>query len=74
PAETDLAFALVPYHAARQEAGTTEAQVELVDAHLRDRRWGVCTECGMARAERDEVPGLLDLHRTIVHGAAVSSR
>lgn len=73
PAETDLAFALVPYHPERQEAGTTEAQVRLIDSHLPDRRWGVCTECGMARAEREEIPGLLDLHRTIVDGAAVSA-
>lgn len=73
PAETDLAFALVPYHAERQDEGTTDAQVELVDRHLHGRRWGVCTECGMARAEREEIPGLLDLHRTIVEGAAVST-
>ena len=64
--ETELYFALVPYHAAEQEPGTTEAQVELVDAQLAGREWGICTECGMARAERDEIPGLLDLHREIV--------
>ena len=74
PAETDLAFALVPYHPERQEGGTTEAQVDLIDGHLGDRRWGVCTECGMARADREEIPGLLDLHRTIVEGASVSAR
>jgi hypothetical protein len=28
--------------------------------------WGICTECGMGRAVRDEIPGLLDLHRQIV--------
>ena len=74
PGGTDLAFALVPYHPERQEAGTTDAQIDLIDGHLGSRRWGVCTECGMARAGREEIPGLLDLHRTIVQGAAVSAR
>ena len=71
PSETELAFALVPYHPERQEPGTTEDQVRLVDARLGGRPWGVCTECGMARAERDEVPGLLDTHREIVEVAGV---
>jgi len=26
----------------------------------------VCTECGMGRAGREEIPALLDLHRQIV--------
>ena len=30
------------------------------------RAWGICTECGMGRAGRGEIPGLLDLHRDIV--------
>ena len=30
------------------------------------RAWGICTECGMGRASRGEIPGLLDLHREIV--------
>jgi hypothetical protein len=71
PAETELYFALVPYHPDEQETGTTEAQVALVDRNLPPgREWGICTECGMARAERDEVPMLLDLHREILaaHG------
>jgi hypothetical protein len=73
PPETGVAFALVPYHPGRQAEGTTDAQVEQIDRQLGDRPWGVCTECGMARAEREEVPRLLDLHRTIVEGAPVSS-
>jgi hypothetical protein len=36
--------------------------VRLVDENLGDRPWGICTECGMARAEREEIPTLLDLH------------
>jgi len=27
---------------------------------------GVCTECGMGRATREEIPELLDLHRQII--------
>jgi len=36
--------------------------------------WGICTECGMARAEREEIPQLLDLHRAILerHGAGAA--
>jgi len=64
--ETSLAFALVPYHPDAQPAGTTEAQVRHIDEHLGVTPWGVCTECGMARAEREEIPQLLDLHRAIV--------
>jgi hypothetical protein len=67
--ETELYFALVPYHPDEQEPGTTEAQVRLVDEQLGDREWGICTECGMARAEREEIPRLLDLHREIVASA-----
>jgi hypothetical protein len=68
---TELNFALVPYHPADQAPGTTGAQVRLIDAALAaspggSRAWGVCTECGMGRAGRDEIPGLLDLHRKIV--------
>ena len=68
---TDLAFALVPYHPDRQAAGTTEAQVRLIDDELGTRRWGVCTECGMGRVAREDVTGLLDLHRAIVAEAGV---
>jgi hypothetical protein len=28
--------------------------------------WGICTECGMGRVDRDEIPALLDLHREII--------
>ena len=28
--------------------------------------WGICTECSLARAERADVPRLLDLHREIL--------
>jgi hypothetical protein len=68
---TELNFALVPYHPAEQAPGTSDAQVRLIDAALAaspggSREWGVCTECGMARASRNEVPALLDLHRQLV--------
>lgn len=66
--ETELYFALVPYHPDRQPPGVTDAQVALVDRLLPDGvgPWGICTECGMARADREDVPGLLDLHREIL--------
>jgi hypothetical protein len=45
----------------------TDRQVALVDRFLPPgRAWGICTECGMARAERADVPRLLDLHREIL--------
>ena len=69
--ETELYFALVPYHPADQAEGTTAAQVEHIDAALAAsaagaRDWGVCTECGMGRAAAEDVPALLDLHRELV--------
>lgn len=63
---TELYFALVPYHPAEQEPGTTGEQVRLVDQYLGQQGWGICTECGMARAEPDEIPVLLDQHREIL--------
>jgi len=68
---TELNFALVPYHPAEQAPGTTGAQVRLIDMALAaspdgSRDWGICTECGMGRAGRDEIPQLLDLHRQII--------
>ena len=57
----------MPYHPAEQAAGTTEEQVRRIDAALAaarlPREWGICTECGMGRAARDEIPGLLDVYR-----------
>ena len=69
--DTELNFALVPYHPAEQAAGTTGDQVRLIDAALAAspggrRDWGICTECGMGRVDRDDVPALLDLHREII--------
>jgi len=68
---TELNFALVPYHPADQEPGTTGDQVRLIDAALAaspggSRAWGICTECGMGRVDRADVPALLDLHRQII--------
>ena len=68
---TELNFALVPYHPAEQEAGTTADQARLIDAALAaspggPRAWGICTECGMGRVDRGDVPALLDLHREII--------
>ena len=64
--DTELYFALVPYHPDTQPEGTTAQQVDVIDGHLGDRPWGICTECGMARAEREDIPTLLDLHREII--------
>jgi hypothetical protein len=68
---TELNFALVPYHPADQEPGTTGDQVRLIDAALAaspsgSRAWGICTECGMGRVDRQDIPVLLDLHRQII--------
>lgn len=67
-AETELNFALVPSHPATQAAGTTAAQIAHIDALRGARDWGICTECGMGRVAAEDVPTLLDLHRTIVAG------
>ena len=69
--DTELNFALVPYHPAEQEEGATADQVRLIDAALAaspggPRAWGICTECGMGRVNRGDVPALLDLHREII--------
>jgi hypothetical protein len=68
---TELNFALVPYHPADQAPGTTAEQVRLIDAVLAaspggSRPWGICTECGMGRVDREDIPVLLDLHREII--------
>jgi hypothetical protein len=64
--ETELYFALVPYHPDDQAEGTTATQIEHVDAALAGREWGICTECGMGRAHAEDIPRLLDLHREIL--------
>ena len=68
---TELNFALVPYHPADQAPGTTAEQIRLIDAALAagpggSRAWGICTECGMGRVDRDDIPVLPDLHREII--------
>ncbi len=69
--ETELYFALVPYHPDEQTDGTTSEQAEHIDIALAQsssgaREWGICTECGMGRVAADDVPKLLDLHRDIL--------
>ena len=69
--DTELDFALVPYHPDDQTPGTTAEQIEHIDAALINspggaRHWGICTECGMGRANAGDVPGLLDLHSQIL--------
>jgi hypothetical protein len=69
--DTELYFALVPYHPDDQAPGTTAEQIEQVDAALINsaggaRHWGICTECGMGRVDADDVPRLLDLHSQIL--------
>jgi hypothetical protein len=69
--ETELYFALVPYHPSDQPQGTTGEQVRLIDTYLANspsgsRDWGICTECGMGRVAAGDVPTLLDLHREIL--------
>jgi hypothetical protein len=72
--ETELNFALVPYHPADQAPGTTKRQIAHIDAALAKssggaREWGVCTECGMGRVDAADVPVLLDLHNEILTSA-----
>lgn len=71
--DTELYFALVPYHPTEQAPGTTPRQIAHIDAALADspggaRDWGVCTECGMGRVDPADVPTLLDLHSQILTG------
>jgi len=70
-AETELYFALVPYHPEDQPGGTTAEQVGHIDGALAEssagaREWGICTECGMGRVQAEDVTRLLDLHREIL--------
>ncbi|MBV9921050.1 MAG: hypothetical protein JOY78_09415 [Pseudonocardia sp.] len=69
--ETELAFALVPYHPDDQADGTTATQAGHIDAALAEsttgaRKWGVCTECGMGRVAVEDVPRLLNIHHEII--------
>ena len=69
--QTELYFALVPYHPADQPEATTAEQVRLIDALLSQspsatQDWGICTECGMGRVAAEDVPRLLDVHRAIL--------
>jgi hypothetical protein len=69
--DTELNFALVPYHPADQAPGTTARQIERIDAALAvsaggARDWGICTECGMGRVDASDVLELLDLHSEIL--------
>ena len=69
--DTELDFALVPYHPADQAPGATARQIEHIDAALAAsaegaREWGICTECGMGRVDATDVPKLLDLHTEIL--------
>jgi hypothetical protein len=69
--DTELNFALVPYHPADQAPGTTARQIERIDTALAPsaggaRDWGICTECGMGRVDAADIPELLDLHSKIL--------
>jgi hypothetical protein len=71
--DTELAFALVPYHPQDQAGGTAARQVRHIDAALAEsaggpREWGICTECGMGRVAPEDVPRLLDIHHEIISG------
>jgi hypothetical protein len=63
---TELYLALVPYHPADQPAGTTDEQVRLIDERLGGREWGICTEGGKGRVDRDDVLPMLDRYREIL--------
>ena len=60
--ETELYFALVPYHPDDQAPGTTAEQIENIDAALINspggaRHWGICTEWGWAASTPPTCPG-----------------
>jgi hypothetical protein len=63
------ALSLVAYHPEDQAIGTTARQVEILEDVLPGTDYGVCTECGMARAEREDVPSLIQQHRKICEDA-----
>ncbi|MGW1608642.1 hypothetical protein ACWCQZ_04395 [Streptomyces sp. NPDC002285] len=66
--ETEIYLSVVPYHPKRQAEGTTDRQIALIDRYLPEgaHPWGICTECGMARADRKDVPRLIESHREIL--------
>jgi hypothetical protein len=69
--DTELHFALVPYHPDDQAPGTTAEQIEHIDTALLNspagaRHWGICTECGMGRVDAGDVASLLALHSQIL--------
>jgi len=64
--ETELYLGIVPYHPAKQEPGTTDEQVRLINENMPRRPWGICTECGMANCTPEEIAVLLDKHREIL--------
>jgi hypothetical protein len=69
--DTELYFALVPYHPDDQAPGTTAEPIEHIDAALVNspggaRHRGICTECGMGRVDAADVPRPLDLHSQIL--------
>ena len=73
--DTELNFALVPYHPDDQAPGTTAEQIENIDAALLNspggaRHWGICTECGMGRVDGEDLPRILDLHSQILASAS----
>ena len=72
PDDTELYLALVAYHPGQQAAGTTDEQIRLVDEQLGGREWGICTECGMGRVEREDVLPMLDSYREILAGGVPS--
>jgi hypothetical protein len=54
--DTELNFALVPYHPADQAPGATGEQVRLIDGALAEshggsRAWIISTECGLCRCQ-----------------------
>lgn len=63
-------FGIIAYHPEVQAAGVTERQIELIDEALEGEAWGVSTECGLGRVEREMVKPLLVNHTQVVlrHG------
>lgn len=65
--ELDLSFGIVPYHPQDQARGTTDRQVQQIEASLPPgTEWALGTECGMGRMGPDVVLRTLDLHREIL--------